>query len=249
LGKRVLRPGGAELTGRLLDELSIGPADDVVEIASGHGPTARAVLARNPASYVGIDRSPVAAGAVTPLLRGPGDGFRQRSASRTGLGDRTFDVAVGEAVLTMQPPQVKASMIGELARILRPGGRLGVHEVAYRLDDLDHACEHDDVEQVRIATELTSDLHVPFHALTVPEWRDLLDAQGFTLVNVLRAPLRLLEPERILADEGVVGAARFAANLARDPAARRRVQRMRTVMRRNAPHLRAVALCAVRRAD
>ena len=37
LGKRVLRPGGLELTSRLLANLAIGPADAVVELAPGLG--------------------------------------------------------------------------------------------------------------------------------------------------------------------------------------------------------------------
>ena len=40
MGKRVLRPGGLELTRRLLAELAISPSDDVVEFAPGLGVTA-----------------------------------------------------------------------------------------------------------------------------------------------------------------------------------------------------------------
>ena len=37
LGKRVLRPGGLELTRKMLSALSIGEEDDVVEFAPGLG--------------------------------------------------------------------------------------------------------------------------------------------------------------------------------------------------------------------
>jgi len=37
LGKRVLRPGGLELTRRMLDGLNIQPNDDVVEFGPGLG--------------------------------------------------------------------------------------------------------------------------------------------------------------------------------------------------------------------
>jgi hypothetical protein len=46
LGKRVLRPGGVELTLRMLDGLNIHPDDDVVEFGPGLGVTARLTLAR-----------------------------------------------------------------------------------------------------------------------------------------------------------------------------------------------------------
>lgn len=246
LGKRVLRPGGAELTATLLAALDIGAGDDVVEIAPGRGRTARAILACHPASYTGVDRDEAAERAVVPLLHGPNQRFRLSSVSRTGLGDASVDVAIGEAVLTMHPRAAKAKILAELARIVRPGGRLGLHEVAFAPNGPAGDVPTDDVEQIRIRTELTSHFKVSFNAMTMAEWTDLLAAEGFVLHQVERAPLRLLEPDRIIADEGVVGAARFAANVLRRPEVRRRITHMRASMRRNAPYLRAVAMVAVR---
>lgn len=58
LGKRVLRPGGVELTRWMLDNLALGPDDRVVELAAGLGATARLTLARNPGSFTAVDRDP-----------------------------------------------------------------------------------------------------------------------------------------------------------------------------------------------
>jgi hypothetical protein len=44
LGKRVLRPGGMELTRRMLERLAIKPSDEVIEFAPGMGTTARLTL-------------------------------------------------------------------------------------------------------------------------------------------------------------------------------------------------------------
>src|SRR6476660_1684537 len=44
LGKRVLRPGGRQLTNRMIEALNIGPSDAVVEFAPGLGETARLTL-------------------------------------------------------------------------------------------------------------------------------------------------------------------------------------------------------------
>ena len=44
LGKRVLRPGGRQLTHRMIEALSIGPSDAVIEFAPGLGETARLAL-------------------------------------------------------------------------------------------------------------------------------------------------------------------------------------------------------------
>ena len=51
LGKRVLRPGGLELTRKLLKNANLTDAD-VVELAPGLGRTATELLSFQPASYV-----------------------------------------------------------------------------------------------------------------------------------------------------------------------------------------------------
>ncbi|RVW02600.1 hypothetical protein EF834_12855 [Rhodococcus spongiicola] len=54
LGKKVLRPGGRELTERMLVDADLSGAD-VVELAPGLGRTAREIVARGPRSYVGVE--------------------------------------------------------------------------------------------------------------------------------------------------------------------------------------------------
>ena len=63
-------------------------------------------------------------------------------------------------------------------------------------------------------------------------------------VNI--APMRLLEPTRLVRDEGVGGALRFVWNLLRDSEARERVLEMRSVFRRQRKQLGAVAITAIK---
>ena len=56
LGKRVLRPGGRRMTGRMIEALNIQPRDTVIEFAPGLGETARLTLERKPASYTAVER-------------------------------------------------------------------------------------------------------------------------------------------------------------------------------------------------
>ena len=58
--------------------------------------------------------------------------------------------------------------------------------------------------------------------------------------------MSLLEPGRLVKDEEVMGALRFALNVLRDGEARRRVFEMRRIFRRNRKILGAVALVATR---
>jgi len=238
LGKRVLRPGGRELTDRLLGSLAIGTSDDVVELAPGLGATTELVLACQPASYVGVDKDPVSAQRVAHVVAGPGRSVIEASAADTGLADDSADIVFGEAYLTMQPASQKKRIIAELARIVRPGGRVGIHEVAFMPDDLD------DVTRETVRDELTGAIKVNVSPLTVTGWTALLEDAGFDIRDQFTAPLHLLEPRRMLADEGLWGTARFIGNVIRQPDARRRVIAMRSAMGRNAACLQACVVVA-----
>jgi len=74
-----------------------------------------------------------------------------------------------------------------------------------------------------------------------------LDEAGFDVAGTVTAPLHLLEPRRLIADEGVLGAARFVGRVARNPDARARVLAMRAAMHDNAEHLQACVVTATRR--
>jgi hypothetical protein len=58
--------------------------------------------------------------------------------------------------------------------------------------------------------------------------------------------MHLLEPKRLVQDEGLAGVLRFARNVLRDSEARKRVLAMRRVFRRYREHLSALALVGVK---
>ena len=240
LGKRVLRPGGVETTERLLSGVSIGPSDDVVEVAPGLGATTRLLLAAAPASYTGVDRDPASADLVATMLDGPDRRVIQASAVDTGLPDASVDVVFGEAYLTMQPDSHKQRIITELVRILRPGGRLALHEVAFAPNDIDAETRG------RVAGDLRSTIKVNVTPMTTRGWEELLEEHGLIVQSRYHVPLHLLEPRRLVADEGVRGAARFASNVLREKDARQRVLAMRRAMHGNAANLQAIGLVATR---
>jgi SAM-dependent methyltransferase len=240
LGKRVLRPGGLELTRRMLAELAIGTADDVVEFAPGLGVTARLTLARQPNSYTAIERDTAATATVTKYLHGDQQRLIQASAAEVPLPDACATVVYGEAMLSMQTSSAKHQIVAEAARLLRRGGRYAIHELCLVPDNVDSSIRE------AIARELSSEIHVGVRPLTVAEWRELLAASGLTVMAEQRAPMHLLEPLRIMRDEGWLGAARFACNMARQPTARRRVLAMRRIFHQYRHHLGAVVLIAAK---
>lgn len=238
MGKRVLRPGGLELTKHLLDELDIGPNDNVVELAPGLGVTARLTLVRNPASYTAIERDADAAAEVNRYLSGTQQKCIVGTAEKTGLADATATVVYGEAMLSMQPASAKLRIIAEAARLLAPAGRYGIHELCLVPNDIDPQIA------AAIAQELSGEIHAGIRPLTAGEWRELLGEAGLTVISEDRAPMHLLEPARLIKDEGLLRAARFLWNVARHGEARRRVLAMRKVFRKYRAHLAAIALIA-----
>ncbi|MCC6729448.1 MAG: methyltransferase domain-containing protein [Chthonomonadales bacterium] len=240
LGKRVLRPGGRMLTRQMLGALAIGSEDRVVEFAPGLGSTARLTLRRQPAAYTAVEREQAAAERLRARFQGSPFQCQTGTAEATGLPECSATVVYGEAMLTMQTPETKRRIVREAARLLQPGGRYGMHELCLMPDDLPAALKQ------AIQNDLTQAIHVGARPLTPAEWRALLEDEGFAVQAERTAPMHLLEPARLLADEGLSGAMRFAWNAMREPKARKRVIEMRGVFRKYAPHLGAVMMVGAR---
>jgi hypothetical protein len=219
-----------------LDELAISPQDHVVEFAPGLGVTARLTLAHQPTSYTAIERDRDAASMVERYLTKPRQQCIVGTAEETGLADSSASVVYGEAMLSMQSASAKARIVSEAARLLSPGGRYGIHELCLRPDDVD-----EDIRDA-IRRDLSSEIHVGVRPLTVSEWRELLAEAGLKVVSQHTAPMHLLEPRRLVRDEGFLRAVRFAWNVATHGVARKRVLRMRRTFRKFRDHLAAVVI-------
>lgn len=236
LGKRVLRPGGLRLTKMLLRRVDIGGAH-VVEFAPGMGRSALLVLDHRPADYIGVDADPHAAAWINRLVSARGRAIAAEAAA-SGLPAGSADIVLAEGVLTIQSEQGKADIIAEAARLLRPGGRYLLHELAIKDDDVsDDARSH-------IRGALAHAMHVSARPKTIEDWRAMIESQGLVVDEVLSSPLALLEPRRIISDEGLAGALRFARNVFRDSRTRRRVFAMARTLRSHKRILHAVGIVA-----
>jgi len=238
MGKRVLRPGGIELTWQMLDALAIGNDDHVVEFAPGLGATAQRTLECEPASYTAIERDEQAAEHVRKFLTHSSQQVVCGHAEETGLPADSATVVYGEAMLSMQPAQVKARIFGEAFRLLKPNGRYAIHELCLTPDDLDESIKDE------IHHALSDAIHVGVRPLTSREWRTELEAAGFTNAVEVHAPMHLLEPSRLVQDEGLGGALRFFWNVVRNKKTRKRALAMRSVFRKYGQHLTAIMLVA-----
>ena len=240
LGKRVLRPGGMQLTRKMLARLRIDRTDRVVEFAPGMGVTARLTLDLGPASYTAVERDEAASKIVSGYLKGEGRRCVVGSASDTGLPEQSATVVYGEAMLTMQTEEMKHSIVSEALRLLVSGGRYGIHEMCLTSEHVPASARKE------IERALTGVVHHGVKPLSVSEWRSLLISAGFEIQSVDSASMSLLEPRRLISDEGFFGALRFGLNALRDSEARQRVLEMRSTFRRYQNELGAIALVAVK---
>lgn len=243
LGKRVLRPGGRELSRQMIEALAVGSSDDVIEFAPGLGDTARITLQREPKSYTAVERDQDAARIVQRFLQGPQQRCVVGQAEHSGLNDESATVVYGEAMLSMQPPDRKTRIVKEALRLLKVGGRYGIHELSLVPDGLDDRTKNE------IQCELSSAIHHATRPLTIAEWRRLLESEGFAVEAQCTSPMHLLEPRRLIQDEGWSGAIRFAVNLVSHREARRRVFAMRRVFSRHQEHLAAIMLIGRKTAE
>lgn len=109
-----------------VDWLTIPPGGIALDVGSGPGSvTASLAHAAGPDGLaLGVDISePMLARAVRAAA-GPRVGFLRADAQRLPLRDETVDAAVSIAVLQLIPDP--AATLSEIARVLRPGGRLAV---------------------------------------------------------------------------------------------------------------------------
>jgi len=236
LGKKVLRPGGKELTEKMLRGLNITPSDSVVEFAPGMGFTARLCLEKQPENYVAIEQNEQAANIVRSYLNNQKYTCRIGNAQATGLKDAMASVVYGEAMLTMQSDAKKRDIITEAARILKINGRYGIHELCITPDDIDQT------QQRLIQKEITETIQHPAKPITPSEWKQLMEECGFEIEYEEIAPMHLLEPKRMIDDEGLLGFLKIAKNLIVKPEARQRVFSMRKIFRKHNTNLAAITL-------
>ena len=236
LGKRVLRPGGRELTEKLIAGLQITPEDDIVEFAPGLGFTANIACGYRPKSYTGVDLNEQAATIARKRIKYDKAKIINANAAESTLPDAYANKVYGEAMLTMQPLEQKKAIIAEAFRILKSGGYYGIHELGIAPDSVSEEIKED------IYRELSETIRVHARPMTAMEWTTLLEEQGFKIIKVAHNPMLLLERSRMIQDEGWLRVLLITFNLLRFPEIRKRVKKMKECFRKHRDNLDAVAI-------
>ncbi len=238
VGKKVLRPGGRELTKVLMNNMDITNSDDVVEFAPGLGFTAAIACSKRPNSYTGVDNNKQASELAKKNVNYAKMQMIVADASDTTLPDNYATKVYGEAMLTMQPLEHKKAIIKEAARILKPGGYYGIHELGLQPDDIS-----EDIKQ-SVYKDLSANIRVHARPLTTTEWSQLLQDEGFEIVSVDCNAMALLEPKRVLQDEGLLRTLKIMFNVATQSELRKRIFQMRDTFKKHKNDINAVAIVA-----
>ncbi|MBN0043003.1 methyltransferase domain-containing protein [Streptomyces actuosus] len=129
-------PGGTALTRRLADILALAPGTRVLDVASGRGTTALLLAHAYGVEADGVDYAAANTARARDAARAAGLAGRARfitgDAERLPYGDATFGAVVCECALCTFPDKGRAA--AEFARVLRPGGRLGISDVTAETD-------------------------------------------------------------------------------------------------------------------
>jgi ubiquinone/menaquinone biosynthesis C-methylase UbiE len=167
---------------RLIELLRPAPKHRCLDVATGVGHTALG-LAPLVAEVVGLD--------MTPAMRVE----FERNVAEAGLSncrfvdgeaddlpypDESFDLVTCRRAFHHFPAPERA--IGEMSRVLRPGGRIGVVDMVAP-DDPAAAALFNEIERAR------DDSHA--RALSAPEWRSLVESKGLVVEALLVVPDRI----------------------------------------------------------
>jgi arsenite methyltransferase len=124
-------PGGLALTRTLLGHLGLVPGARVLDVASGPGATALLTAGEHPVEVDGVDLSESNVARAGEAAAAAGLAGRVRfhlgDAERLPFADASFDAVICECAFCTFPDKPTAA--AELARVLRPRGRLGLTDV------------------------------------------------------------------------------------------------------------------------
>ena len=127
----VFHPGGLALTRHLGERIGLGSGVQVLDVACGRGASAVHLAERFGCHVTGLDYGAENIAAAEAHAAESGVArlttFRRGDAEGLSFEDATFDAVVSECSFCTFPN--KAMAAAEMARVLKPGGRLGLTDM------------------------------------------------------------------------------------------------------------------------
>lgn len=236
-GKTVLRPGGRAATEQLFEWADFQPGETVLELASSFGESAIAMAKRFDVRVVGVEKNAESVARARENIRGAGLGDRveiiQGDIFNLEAISEQFDYVLAEAIITMQSPSGKASLLQSIHKRLKTGGKFLSHEMLARTDE-------EQMHQV-----LSKIIRINATPLSPSNWKSTFQSAHFQVQHYQTGSMQLLSVPQLLRDEGLLGTIRIARNVLKTSALRKRVLKMRRVFLKNKEELGYIVICAL----
>ncbi len=128
-----LHPGGLALAEELAAMCKIEMGAAVLDVACGTGETDCFLSERRGARVIGLDVSPQMTRRAQQKARSRGReaAILNADAQRLPFRDACFEVVICECTLCLLN---KRQALAEMVRVVRPGGRVGMHDLCWRAD-------------------------------------------------------------------------------------------------------------------
>ncbi|HWU91444.1 MAG TPA: MMPL family transporter [Kofleriaceae bacterium] len=228
-GKTVIRHGGSNGTRRMLVELDVKPNHRILEVGAGVGATAFYLVANDPNIRVtGVDLSTFMIEQARKRADAMGFGDRVElvhTSEPTVLPfeDNTFDIVMCESVAMYNESE---PFFRELFRVLKPGGRLGVHDWCW----IGKPEKQLEVVTCVIACGCNPG-DVKFY--TQADWERSLTDQGFEIHFAEEYPFTFFSFSSMADDEGTWGLMKMFGRVLSRKATARRMFRMTAFLARH----------------
>jgi SAM-dependent methyltransferase len=121
-------PGGAELSRRTVEQMNLGSGARLLDVGCGVGTTASMLATELGLSVTGIDVSQSNLQRAAAAAGDSGVRFVHADAHQLPFADASFDGVLIECVLSLL--QDKGAALGEIRRLLQPGGSLGITDMS-----------------------------------------------------------------------------------------------------------------------
>lgn len=206
LGTTWLHAGGINGTRQLLDRLDIRNGMTVLDVGCGVGSAMLYVAKRVRCRLIGLDRDAEMlrrARRATPSQVFPQVHYIRADATRIGFAAESVDRVIVQSVACFNDNH---ALFGEIARILKPGGMVGMNEVTWRQPPTQ------EIEQVMCATICET-----FHGARLASgWIDHMRAAGLADATFEIFPFTASTPYQLLREEGLLRTAGIMWRVLRD---------------------------------
>lgn len=237
-GKKILRPGGKAATEQLFQWAEFKPGDTVLELAASFGYSAIALAKRYGVRVVGVEKNPESVARARANIHAAGldDQVQVLEGDIFHLEQipGQFDYVLAEAILTMQSIPGKAKILQGIHDRLKLGGKFLSHELM--------AADREEEIHRALATAIRAN-STP---LSDANWIAACETAGLHVLQHRTAGMKLLNPVRIIQDEGWKDALKFFWNVLTRPVVRDRLLLMRRVFKQYKNELGYIVLCAER---